>query len=400
MENSRQTGAKRPQWQSELSALFVCLILIAVIWLGFYLSSFNTQQGELPIGGFCQAESFAPPPKTFDGPSDNLRETLVVPTLDTPIPPGKSVIWCGTIQLAWNELRQNITRGDAHLQGAQEIADRLNRAQFNASDLNPNDCYAAAGWVKDGIVDRIRGEIGRRFPDALKWQLDLEQTVFVAFGYLRANVPFTIPYDELPAGLRFTDSKGKESRVEAFGFSRLSDDVELSGQIEVLFDSESEFALDLCRTSQPYQIVAATVPPAASLAGVLTYVTEKLDAQKEDENRSHHLRALKFPVMNWQIDHRFHELEGAAKPLLNPAGTWLVMVQQITAFRLDRSGAHIESMGLDAGGNGGGSGGEFYFRRPYLVYIKKRDALQPFFVMWVDNAELLVPHRLDGSSDN
>jgi len=32
----------------------------------------------------------------------------------------------------------------------------------------------------------------------------------------------------------------------------------------------------------------------------------------------------------------------------------------------------------------------FLFNQPFLVYMKKRNADQPFFVMWVDNAELLV----------
>lgn len=30
------------------------------------------------------------------------------------------------------------------------------------------------------------------------------------------------------------------------------------------------------------------------------------------------------------------------------------------------------------------------FNRPFLVYMQKRGAERPFFVMWVDNAELLV----------
>jgi len=32
----------------------------------------------------------------------------------------------------------------------------------------------------------------------------------------------------------------------------------------------------------------------------------------------------------------------------------------------------------------------FHFNRPFLIYIKKRGpATSPFFVMWVDNAELM-----------
>jgi hypothetical protein len=31
----------------------------------------------------------------------------------------------------------------------------------------------------------------------------------------------------------------------------------------------------------------------------------------------------------------------------------------------------------------------YLFDKPFLVYMKKRGAEHPFFVMWVDNAELL-----------
>jgi hypothetical protein len=30
------------------------------------------------------------------------------------------------------------------------------------------------------------------------------------------------------------------------------------------------------------------------------------------------------------------------------------------------------------------------FYRPFFLYMKKRGAKHPFFVMWVDNAELLI----------
>ncbi len=31
----------------------------------------------------------------------------------------------------------------------------------------------------------------------------------------------------------------------------------------------------------------------------------------------------------------------------------------------------------------------YIVNRPFLIYIRKRGADRPFFVMWVDNAELL-----------
>jgi len=41
----------------------------------------------------------------------------------------------------------------------------------------------------------------------------------------------------------------------------------------------------------------------------------------------------------------------------------------------------------------------FYFGRPFFLYLKKRDAQHPFFVMWVDNAELLVPWIAAGEKE-
>jgi hypothetical protein len=34
---------------------------------------------------------------------------------------------------------------------------------------------------------------------------------------------------------------------------------------------------------------------------------------------------------------------------------------------------------------------EFIVDRPFLIVIKRRSAEQPYFVAWIDNAELLVP---------
>ena len=35
---------------------------------------------------------------------ENLPSTTISPTLNEPILPGRNVLWCGTFQLAWNEV--------------------------------------------------------------------------------------------------------------------------------------------------------------------------------------------------------------------------------------------------------------------------------------------------------
>lgn len=93
--------------------------------------------------------------------------------------------------------------------------------------------------------------------------------------------------------------------------------------------------------------------------------------------------------MHWRVLHRFKELED--KEFLNPTlkGLFLNTAMQMTRFHLDRSGAELTSESKIFYLNGSSSHFCFDFNRPFLVLMKKRGGKEPFFVMWVDNAELL-----------
>ena len=92
--------------------------------------------------------------------------------------------------------------------------------------------------------------------------------------------------------------------------------------------------------------------------------------------------------MFWRIDHRFRELIGKLVVNTDPPMP-IVEALQTVEFRLDRSGALLESdstLAIES------TPRYFEFNRPFLIYMQRRGAQHPFFVMWVDNAELLVHH--------
>lgn len=64
------------------------------------------------------------------------------------------------------------------------------------------------------------------------------------------------------------------------------------------------------------------------------------------------------------------------------------VAQEDISFRLSRSGTRIRA---EARMYAKSAPNRYTLDRPFLIYMKKRDASQPFFVMWVDNAELLQP---------
>ncbi len=339
---------------------------------------------------------------TFAGDSTRLERTVIVPTLDSPSPPGKNVIWCSSFQLAWNEIRDNVIGAPLQVIGAQPLADRLNNVPHCASDLDPRSVYAAGGWIRDGIVDQIKKDMAARFPSQeLPDFNDYEEIGgLLAYSYLTAHVPFKYPFRQVNGKFTFTDSQGNESNVKGFGLWQafLSQYEDIRRQIEILYvlpeDSEhfegtKEYALDLCRHSEPYQVVVAVVEPKGTLAETYEHVQQGIEQFRKQGPRYEHARwfqesdELRVPEMFYRIDHRFTELIG--KMVAN-VGMPIVEAMQTVEFRLDRSGALLESQARVAIA---ATPREFLFDRPFLIYMKKRNAARPFFVMWVDNAELL-----------
>ena len=344
---------------------------------------------------------YEPPKNSFEGISEALQQTVMVPTLDTPIPDKKSAIWCSSFQLAWNHLKTDVAQEPIQLKNAQAVADRLNRAEQTEDDLDTKDFYAAAGTVKDGIVPKILAEMEQKFPDGPVPTLDVPADGAVAYGYLKTQVRFAIPFFDNDDPFTFTDSNGEPVLVKSFGIRKKDDYAyrRLREQVQVLYCPEDvfwkekeggEFIVDPCKSSQPYQVILACIQRKPSLAEAVADVNKKIgETPARDFHSQFHPRdSLLIPSLHWRVRHRFKELEGKDKQFLNPKlkGLFLDTALQTIEFRLDRSGAELSSESKVVVKPGATY---FHFNRPFLVLMKKRDGKQPFFVMWVDNAELL-----------
>jgi len=335
------------------------------------------------------------PKLSFDGSSDQLQHTVIVPTLDTPIPEGKNAIWCASFQIAWNKLKTDVAKGPVQIQGAEEIAKRLNDSTVTEADLPEGSYYAAAGLSRDGIEKTIQSEMRRRFP---RWQSpeptpDPNRTA-VAYAYLESEVAFETLFDELEEPLTFTDSQGRASKLGAFGITRKTikehRDHRLSWQIRVLAaKSPDEFAVQLLGMDDATQLILIRLPRAGTLADCVRNAESLFKVGPVRSVGD----TLTVPVMNWQIDHHYRQLEGSERLIRNAPlpDSFLAVAYQLVRFKLDRSGAVLKSEALlvAKGPDGATDPIELDFTRPFLILLKKRGAAQPFFVMWVDNAELL-----------
>jgi hypothetical protein len=376
----RDAARKRP-------VLIVGLIVVAVLaGAGFWFHW--GWQGPLP--------SAVP---AFDGDSHLLKATDVVATLDTPIRAGKNAVWCASFLSAWKTLETDLAKGPISLQGSPQLAASLNAAADPRAQIPPESLYVAAGWNQKGIIAQISDDLKRRFPAKARPTFPgIRPDSFVAYAYLEASLKFSIPYFQNRKPMVFSDSGGKKTELASFGVGE--EDAyayfKLRRQPKVLFKTAdkrnisraAECVLDLDCNSQPNQIVLALMEPRASLAATLAAVEERVASAKPVAHSGNlgPNDVLLVPDIVWRISHRFAELEGREFANTALKGQRMDVAQQDIQFCLNRGGAELKSEAKT-----------FYrpiptyyvFDRPFLLYMKKRGSDQPYFVMWVDNVELL-----------
>ena len=357
----------------------------------------------------CSRDAGAPVPLLkLDAP----QATAVVATLDTPIPPGKSAIWCASFLAAWKSLAQDLAKEPVALNEPSGLVDSLNGAPDPRPTIPPSALYVATGWNDKGIVAQIQKEVVRKFPATEPPTFPgILPDSFVAYSCLEAGVKFSLPYCQNRQPLPFTDSQGRQTPITAFGIREEDHDAydRLRAQSRVLFrtgeehERNLEFAIDLCSKSQPSQIVVARIKREPTLAAAIARVnreTLEMDRRSNPGNPEYLRKVgptdvLLVPDLFWQLSHHFAELEGKRFTNAKLKGQRLDVAQQDILFRLNRSGAELKSK---AEMYATGITTHFTLDRPFLIYMCQRGAKTPYFALWVDNAELLNKWQEAGSA--
>ena len=325
--------------------------LLVVVLLGVFVLSL------LPVG--CrQTKTHARAPEVD---SKNLKQTVVVATLDCTLPEHKSAIWCATFQMAWDKLKQDIIGEPIQVLGAEELAKRLNGAPFPTSSIEEKSYYATAGFVKNGILEQIRKDMAKRFPHEPApipdKQYTTQSNIIAAYAFLNVSIEFEQPFYTYRGEFAFADSAGKGTAVTAFcGHSAKPDSnmERVRNQVEVLYherghySEDDQFAVDLSRQTQPYQVILARMPRCGTFAENTKILRERIAAfeRNPDHETRRKLRpgdSLIVPDVLYRLTHHFDDLLG--KHLVNPkwADIFISEAMQRIDFTLSRTGVTVRS---------------------------------------------------------
>jgi hypothetical protein len=353
--------------------------------------------------------------------SNSLKQTAVIATLDGPLPEHKNAIWCSTFQMAWDKFKQDIIGEPIQVLGAEELANRLNGTPFPAGSIEEKSYYAAAGFVKSGIIERIQKDMRQRFPSEPAPTFDSRYTtlpdVALAYAYLNVDVGFKYPYFTCLRAFDFQSSGGAKTGVTAFSAAvqaggHSKNEEQVREQAEILFYDEGQvsdpvqFAVDLSKQSQPYQVILARMTRCNTLGDAAQALREKTAGFKNDPDyellrKLRPIDTLMVPDVAYKVTHHFEELLG--KHLGNPKwpDTFIFEALQKIDFTLSRTGVVVKSEARVAKTTASKrppseleKPRHLLFDRPFLICVQKREPnATPFFLMWVDNAELMTKYQ-------
>jgi prepilin-type processing-associated H-X9-DG protein len=356
--------------------------------------------------------------------SSDLEQTSIVATIDCPMPEHKNVIWCSTFQMTWDKLKNDIIGEPVKVPQAAELASRLNQAEFSQGNLESESFYASVGIVKEGIIEQIQKEMKKRFPFEpvpIFNELDVlpaydRANSIVSYSFLKTDIGFRYPFYTREDAFAFEDSNGQRTNVTSFCADTKATDpneVLVREQVDILYyryadqESSAEYAVDLCRHTSPYQVVLALVPRKDNLSEIVAAVEQKISEFSQDPNYENLCKLrpasgnrpadrLVVPDVLYILTHHFAELEGRVLGNEGWSTYRIFEAMQVIDFALSRTGVVLKSEAriiappFSVRPRRLEEPRHFYFNKPFLIYVKKRGPdYSPFFVMWVDNAELM-----------
>ncbi|HEX42200.1 MAG TPA: hypothetical protein ENN81_09090 [Phycisphaerales bacterium] len=328
----------------------------------------------------------------------DLLQTIVTAHLEQEIAPDRNVLYCATFQLAWNELCDYFGC-EIHMPDEHPMVAVLNKRAITSMDLDPNSYIALAGINSDEFFLHAEQMLKGRFgPRASPILLDIARdqaprNYWITYAYLFKELRFRYPFDRLPEPLFFG-----QSPVQCFGFGPPGRRSVVAGwalsQVRICdFVGEDDFIVSLSLESSEDRLYLAKVAPLARLDQTIESVMARI---REPQFRHVVPRTMKVPLLNFDLMRSFTELLGKPLRLTNPdrEEAPFVIARQRIRFRFDEKGAVLLSEALGAGGglpDDPPKPKDLIFDRPFLIMLAREGTANPYFVLWVANAELLEP---------
>ena len=252
-----------------------------------------------------------------------------------------NTIWCGTFQLIWNDLKNEIAKKDIEFNPQSKIVENLNKETFTAKDISDKYYYKKLGVPTIALKQEIEKAIKDKFNetsdilDSFEWNGKSEEDYFL-YAMLKKEFQFEKTFDE------FENGKFREyDNIKYFGIKALSSE-EQRNQVSVLYyDSSDNFAIKL-KTKQEDEVILCKNPEGKTFNEIYKNMEEKESNFKGNKNIEEK-EIVKIPNIKLNEKAEFSEIENKPFYLSNGNSYLIEKAIQTIQFELDKTGGKIKS---------------------------------------------------------
>lgn len=316
------------------------IAILAVVFIFVAIqSNLENQEVKKRLETISENGTNAEAPKTL---SEQITNINVVPTMQDTVS-GNSA-WCGTFQLVWNDMQDNLVDGKVKFDEENEMVTNLNKQSFTQDSIPEEYYYKNWGVKSPSLKSEIEKGIKDRFNetsdilDLFDWpqENDVRPDEYFFYSMLRRDFEFEYEFDILEKG-KF----GNTENVEYFGITEETDEM-VRDQVEVLYYTDSEnFAVTLY-TKQGDLVTLVRNPEGKNFEEIYKNIDKKYEKYKGSKNFGEK-DTLSIPNLNIDALKEYTELEN--KPFKLKDGTEAVIGQafQTIKMKLDNKGGSVKS---------------------------------------------------------
>ena len=295
-------------------------------------------------------------------------------------------IWCGTFQLIWNDLKNDLAKQDIVFNPQLKVIENLNKETFKTSDISDKYYYKKVGTPSLKLKEEIEKAIKDKFNetsdilDDFEWE-NRDPKDYFLYAMLKKEFQFEKAFEDLELG-KF----GKYENIKYFGIKEETE--ELKNQVNVLYyNSKDDFAIKL-KTKQEDEVILCKNPQGKTFNEIYNNML-KQEEKYEGSSKIQEGEILKIPNIKLKEKNEFTEIQNKDFLFSNGDVYKIEKAIQTIEFELDRTGGKIKSeAGMMANVQSAkvvDEVREFLIDDSFAIFLKEEGKNTPYFAGKIDD---------------
>ena len=283
-----------------------------------------------------------------------FKKTDFVPNLESSFSTENNIIYGATIPFAWNEIKKEIGT-PLHDFTSKEL-EKLNDTKSFVNVLNETEYETS---------------------------VEVDGNEIKAKAYFSKSLPFEEPLTKFEESLDFGKTK-----VESFGFWGSCSYAKIN-----YFNNENDFSISLFPKNKEHEIILIMNQKVKNTSAVFSEYLNVLNQQKNQSVDFNDDDKVEIPIIEFNLEKTFGQFLGS-KFRSKMIEFEVIEAYQRNAFILNENGTEVES-DVEFATDEAMEDFEkpkpkmIIFNKPFVVFLKRKAAENPYFGVYIANDELL-----------